>query len=276
MAGLPEDLKYVAVVEGALLPHAYSWAHASGIWQFIAETGRRYGLRVTDAWDERRDPERSTSAALAYLNDLHARFGEWPLAHAGYNAGEGRIESALKTQGVSTYYQLALPAETERYVFRVLAAKLILDEPGRYGFEIPPEERYAPHATDVVTLPVIGFLRVQDIAAAAGSFYREIKALNPAILGDRLPEGRYDVRIPSDGNDRFTSKLSDLKQAMAARAVRRVEYRVRSGDTLEVIARRFRVSVDALRTWNANARRAHIYPGDRLVIRKGLAPTAAD
>lgn len=274
-AGLPDDLKYVAVVESSLLPSAYSWAHASGIWQFIADTARRYGLRVTASWDERRDPERSTSAALAYLRDLHAKFGDWPLALAGYNAGESRVETALKTQAVSTYYQLALAAETERYVFRVLAAKLILDEPARYGFRVPPEERYAPHATDVVTVPVAGFLRVQEIAAAAGSFYREIKALNPAIMRDRLPEGRYDVRIPSGGNARFAAKLPDVRRVMAARAVRRVEYRVKSGDTLQAIARRFGVSVDALRKWNTAARRAHIYPGDQLIIEE-VGRTAAD
>ena len=94
--------------------------------------------RRTPWWDERRNPESSTAAALAYLKDLHARFGSWPLALAGYNAGEGRVETALAHQGVSSYYQLALPSETERYVFRALAAKLILSEPGATGSRFRP------------------------------------------------------------------------------------------------------------------------------------------
>jgi membrane-bound lytic murein transglycosylase D len=265
-AGLPEDLKYVAVVESALRPRAYSWAHASGIWQFIADTGRRYRLRVTKAWDERRDPERSTAAAIAYLTDLHRRFKDWPLALAAYNAGEGRVEAAMKHQGVAEYYRLALPVETERYLFRILAAKLILEDPAQHGFQVPPEERYAPHPTDSVPVRIVGQLRVQELAAASGSFYREIRALNPAIMGDVLPEGLYEVRIPRGLGARLTANLPDLDRAMATRRVRRVEYRVRRGDTLAGIARRFGVSVDTLARSNPAARKRHLRPGDRLVI----------
>jgi membrane-bound lytic murein transglycosylase D len=270
-AGLPDDLKYVAVAESALRPQAYSWAHASGIWQFVDGTGRRYGLRVSPAWDERRDPERATAAALAYLRDLHARFRDWPLALAGYNAGEGRVVSAQREQGVSEYYQLALPAETERYVFRILAAKLILEAPDHYGFQVPPDERYAPHPSETVTVKVSGHLLVRELAAAAGSFYREIRVLNPAIAGDRLPAGTYRVRVPPGGQARFEAARPGLDKAMAARAVRRVTYRVQRGDTLGGIARRFGVSVETLRARNAAARRAHIRPGDVLVIERARA-----
>jgi hypothetical protein len=266
-AGLPDDLKYVAVAESALRPRAYSWAHASGIWQFIPDTARRYGLRVTHAWDERRDPERSTAAAIAYLRDLHAQFRDWPLALAAYNAGERRVTAALKAQGVSAYYQLVLPSETERYVFRILAAKLILEAPDHYGFVIAPEERYAPHATDVVTVPVGGAVAVRDLAGAAGSFYREIRALNPAIMSDRLPAGRYTVRIPRGAAKMFAAALPALRRTSPARSVARVTYRVKRGDTLQRIARRFDVSVEALRGWNRSARHGRIYPGDVLVIR---------
>jgi hypothetical protein len=270
-AGLPDDLKYVAVAESALLPYAYSWARASGIWQFIDGTARRYGMRVSAAWDERRDPERATAAAIAYLRDLHARFRHWPLALAGYNAGEARVERALREQGVAEYYQLALPDETERYVFRVLAAKLILEAPDHYGFQVAPHERYAPHPTETVTVRVSGHLLVRELAAAAGSFYREIRTLNPAIASDRLPEGEYAVRIPRGAGAQFAKALSGLERVMAARAVRRVTYRVQRGDTLGGIARRFGVSVGALRAGNAAARRAHLYPGDVLVIERAGA-----
>ncbi len=267
-SALPDDLKYVAVVESSLLPQAYSWAHASGIWQFIPDTARRYGLRVTAAWDERRDPERSTAAALAYLKDLHARFEDWPLALAGYNAGESRVAKAMEAQGVAEYYRLALPSETERYFFRILAAKLILESPEAYGFEVADEERYAPHPTDVVTVPVVGQLHLRELASATDSYYRQLKLLNPAIMRDSLPAGRYDVRVPQGGRARFTTALPALRRAMSARAVRRVTYTVQRGDTLGGIARRFSVSIADLRRWNGSARRAHIYPGETLVIRR--------
>jgi membrane-bound lytic murein transglycosylase D len=195
-AGLPEDLKYVAVIESALLPGAYSHASALGIWQFIASTAKRYGLSVTTGWDERRNPERSTAAALALLRELRQRFGDWPLALAAYNTGEARIEQAMRNQSVSSYYQLALSEETERYVFRALAAKLILSEPERYGFEIPHEQRYRPYDADVVEIELRDRVTVTELARQAGSFYRELKALNPEIIEDSLGKGRYSIRVP--------------------------------------------------------------------------------
>jgi membrane-bound lytic murein transglycosylase D len=195
-AGLPDDLKYVAVIESALLPGAYSHASALGIWQFIASTARRYGLAVTSGWDERRNPERSTTAALAYLRELRQRFAEWPLALAAYNAGETRVDQAMRHQGVTSYYQLALADETERYVFRALAAKLILSAPERYGFEVPHEQRYRPHDADVIVLDLHDRTTVAELARQAGSFYRELKALNPEIVDDWLGKGRYALRVP--------------------------------------------------------------------------------
>jgi membrane-bound lytic murein transglycosylase D len=195
-AGLPEDLKYVAVIESALLPGAYSHASALGIWQFIASTAKRYGLSVTSGWDERRNPERSTAAALALLRQLRQRFADWPLALAAYNTGEARIEQAIRHQGVSSYYQLALSEETERYVFRALAAKLILSEPERYGFEIPHEQRYRPYDADIVEIELRDRVAVTELARQARSFYREMKALNPEIVEDWLGKGRYAIRVP--------------------------------------------------------------------------------
>ena len=266
-AQLPDDLKYVAVAESALRPRAYSWAHASGIWQFIPDTARRYGLRVTRVWDERRDPERSTSAAIAYLRDLYGQFRDWPLALAAYNAGEGRVATALKTQGVSDYYRLVLPIETERYVFRVLAAKLILEAPDHYGFAVPIEDRYAPHETDSVTVPLPGSVAVRDLAAAAGSFYREILALNPAIMDDRLPAGRYILRVPRGAATAFAERVRSVK-AEPAPATGTVTYRVKAGDTLHRIAQRFQVSVKDLRSWNRGLRGGNVSVGQVLTIRR--------
>jgi hypothetical protein len=195
-AGLPEDLKYVAVIESALLPGAYSHASALGIWQFIASTAKRYGLAVTSGWDERRNPERSTAAALAFLRELRRRFPDWPLALAAYNTGETRLDQALRHQGVTSYYQVALSEETERYVFRALAAKLILSHPERYGFEVPHEQRYRAYDADVVGIELRDRVAVTELARQAGSFYRELKALNPEIVEDWLGKGRYEIRVP--------------------------------------------------------------------------------
>jgi soluble lytic murein transglycosylase-like protein len=210
-AGLPEDLKYVAVIESALLPSAYSHASALGIWQFIASTAKRYGLAVTSGWDERRNPERSTAAALAYLRELRQRFPDWPLALAAYNAGDGRIEQALRHQGVSSYYQVALSDETERYVFRALAAKLILSEPERYGFEVPHEQRYRPYDADVVAIELRDRVAVSTLARQAGSFYRELKALNPEIVEDWLGRGRYAIRVPKGNGPAFRAALGSVR-----------------------------------------------------------------
>jgi membrane-bound lytic murein transglycosylase D len=211
-AHLPEDLKYVAVIESALIPTAQSPASALGIWQFIPATARRYGLVVTSSWDERRSPEPATAAALSYLRDLYARFGRWPLALAAYNAGESRIEQALRQQGVPSYYQLALPTETERYVFRALAAKLVLSEPERYGFQIPAEQLYRPHQTDVVVVQVRDRVLIADLAKAAGSFYRELRELNPAILEESLPRGQYALRIPKERGSGFAAAVGLFQQ----------------------------------------------------------------
>jgi soluble lytic murein transglycosylase-like protein len=134
-AGLPDDLKYVAVIESALLPSAYSHASALGIWQFIASTAKRYGLAVTSGWDERRNPERSTAAALALLRELRQRFNDWPLALAAYNAGEARIEQAMRHQGVSSYYQLAL--SDERSLCRNAGTRRLDRQPPRAAPKTP-------------------------------------------------------------------------------------------------------------------------------------------
>jgi hypothetical protein len=259
---LPDDLKYVAVIESALVPGALSSANAMGIWQIIPGTARRYGLRVTPWWDERRDPELATRAALAYLMDLHREFGRWSLALAAYNSGEARVRSAIAGQGVRSYFQLALPRETERYVFRAYAAKLILAKPEQYGFLVPTPERYRPPAQDRVRLRVRNRMSVRAIAEASGSFYREVKLLNPAIMKDALPTGVYALNLPEGAARGF-------QPAERAQAPRRsgVIHRVRAGETLSAIARRYHVSLGALHKRNPAVQGRPIQPGDVLVVR---------
>jgi membrane-bound lytic murein transglycosylase D len=141
---LPDDLKYVVIVESALKTYATSSAKAVGPWQFMDGTGKKYGLR-SDRWiDERYNFERATEAALSYLSDLHKEFNNWPLAIAAYNCGENRMARDLKTQGISNFYDADLPLETEAYIFSIVAAKSILTNPAAYGYSIPVTERYAP------------------------------------------------------------------------------------------------------------------------------------
>jgi murein DD-endopeptidase MepM/ murein hydrolase activator NlpD len=261
--GLPDDLKYVAVIESALLPLALSQANATGIWQFVPATARRYGLRVTPWWDERKDPELATRAALAYLKGLQAEFGRWSLALAAYNCGEARVRSAIKAQGVQSYFQLALPAETERYVFRAYAAKLILAEPERYGFLVPETERYQPPARDRIRLHVRTRLPVRAIAEASGSFYREVKQLNPAITRDALPAGVYALNLPEGAGESFRPREARAPRARATG----LTHRVRPGDTLSAIARQYGMSLALLRQRNPALRGGLIHPGDVLVVR---------
>lgn len=139
-AGIPEDLAYMALIESGFRPHPISHAGAKGLWQFIPPTARQYGLQVEGGVDERTDPLKSTRAAARYLADLYEEFGNWPLAVAAYNCGQGRVARALENNGASSYWELveqdALPMETQRYVPSIIAVTLIAREPSEYGFNV--------------------------------------------------------------------------------------------------------------------------------------------
>jgi len=130
-AGLPDDLKYIALAESALRPHVGSSKGAIGFWQFMPDTGRRYGLTVNEFIDQRRNLVASTKAAIAYYSVLYEKFGSWSLAATAFNMGEEGLQAEILAQGVNTFYRLYLPVETQRYLFRILSAKLILTQPER-------------------------------------------------------------------------------------------------------------------------------------------------
>ncbi|MBI4641028.1 MAG: transglycosylase SLT domain-containing protein [Candidatus Tectomicrobia bacterium] len=275
--GLPDDLKYVTIVESGLRATAYSSAGASGYWQFISSTGQRYGMDSNDWLDERRDIEKATDGAIKYLRDLYNLFRDWPLALAAYNAGEGRILKEMKAQRVSSYYELVLPQETERYVFRVVIAKLILSHPEKYGYHLDPEDYYQPIEFDTVFVGVPeGRLDLGVIADASGSYYREIKLLNPELKETSLPRGNYMIRIPKGAKRRFeenfragqgTFVLSSEKSVQdLKKKSERIEYTVKKGDTLFTIAQRFSVYVESLIEWNNLQKGKYIRPGEVLVI----------
>jgi hypothetical protein len=200
---LPQDLKYVVLVESDLRLRARSSAGAQGPWQFMAPTAQRFQLKTNDNIDERLDFGASTDAALRYLKELYQIFRNWALALAGYNVGEGRVQKELAAQGVKDYYHLSLPEETERYVHRILAAKLVLENPARYGYEIPQDQLYSPLSYDEVVFSVTQEVPVKRLADACGSYFKTLKNLNPWIKGANLPPGSYRLKIPKGTASRF-------------------------------------------------------------------------
>jgi len=204
---LPDDLKYVAVVESALKTYVTSSAQAVGPWQFINGTAKRYGLR-TDRWiDERYHFELATEAALDYLTDLHREFKNWTLAIAAYNCGENRMAKSLQAQGVQSFYDVDLPLETEAYIFRILAAKAILTQPALYGYAIPAAKRYPPLEYDETDISLSRETPLTAIARACDTTYKIIKEMNPQIRQGSLPSGSFKLRLPRGKAPGFPDRL---------------------------------------------------------------------
>ena len=200
---LPLDLQYVVIIESDLLPKAKSHAGALGPWQFMALTAQRYQLRCNDNVDDRLEFAAATDAALSYLQHLYQLFHNWPLALASYNCGEARVQKEMALQGVNSFYYLSLPEETERYVHRLLAAKIVLEDPARYGYEIPEDQLYPPLEYDEVSITLLKDAPVRRLAEACGSYYKAIKTLNPWIKEAALKPGAYRLKVPKGTGSRF-------------------------------------------------------------------------
>ena len=272
---LPDDLKYVAIAESALRPHAGSPKGAMGFWQFIEPTGRKYGLQIDTARDERRNLQSSTAAAIAYLKDLRQMFGSWTLAVAAYNMGENGLRSDMARQNARDYYRLYLPLETQRYVFRILTAKLILRNPERYGFRLEPGDIYPPVACETVTVETDRELALLAVAQAAGTYVKTIKDLNPELRGYLLGPGRHTVLVPQGGAKGFQERLARITRAEAEN-LRETVYIVKPGDTLSEIAERHGVSLADVRAWNRLDAKKSIQPGMRLVLQQKVEATATE
>ncbi|MFA4902744.1 MAG: lytic transglycosylase domain-containing protein [Desulfobaccales bacterium] len=197
--GLPQDLVYLPMIESGFNPLARSPKEAVGLWQFIAGTARRYGLKVDEWVDERRDPEKSTKAAARYLKDLHGQFGCWYLAAAGYNAGENRVEGVVNRYDTRDFWVMAqnhlLPQETCNYVPQLIAAVLIAKNPEKYGFNCNTPARPLAY----VRKKVPEGTNLRQFAGSLGLPYEAIQELNPEVKGDCVPldQKEYSVKVPS-------------------------------------------------------------------------------
>lgn len=196
--GVPVDIVYLACIESTLNPRAYSGAKAAGIWQFIPSTAKHYGLEVNEYVDERYNLEKATEAACRYLKDALQKYGNWESVAASYNGGMARITRELGAQNQSSAYDLFLADETSRYMFRLLAMKMIMENPAKYGFHLSPDQLYQPVKTkqETVDTPVESW---PVWAAEHGISYMVLREFNPWIRAKSLPNktGKtYTVNIP--------------------------------------------------------------------------------
>ena len=262
---LPEELFYLALIESGYNPNAFSQSKAGGIWQFIDKTARRFGLKVNKWVDERRDPEKSTYAAAAYLKSLYEIFNCWDLATAGYNAGEGKVLRAMKKANSQDFWEISrhryLKPETKKYVPKFLAAVLIAKEPQKYGFSNIGFQ--PPLVYDKVLVPPSTSL--ERIARAAETDLSEIRALNPALKRGKTPPdlSLFDINIPLGKKEVFEKNFKHLSQSKASKSNK---HRVRSGETLARIAKKYGLTTQELCSFNNLSSQTRIKPGTILIL----------
>jgi membrane-bound lytic murein transglycosylase D len=265
-AGLPEELSWLPLIESGFNVRALSPARALGLWQFIPSTGYKFGLRRDQFIDERMDPEKATQAAIAYLKELHQMFGDWATVLAAYNCGEGRVLRVIRTQNVNyldNFWDLyeRLPRETARYVPRFLATLHVLKNPAQYGIQLDDLEEPLVYSTASVSRQI----HLRDAAQIMGVSEASLRELNPELRYGIVPEGRYDLRIPEGKSEAFLANLDRIPESSLPQPAY-VQHRVRNGESLSSIARRYGTTVGRIMRAN-NLRSSHyIVAGKRLRI----------
>ncbi len=262
---LPDDLKYVAIAESALRPHVGSPKGAIGFWQFMADTGRKYGLTINQFNDDRRNVFLATHAAAKYFKDLKDKLKTWSLAAAAFNMGEQGLLAEIMEQDVQDYWRLYLPLETQRYLPRILSVKMIMTTPAKFGFVLTATDYYPPLRFKQVTIDNFQETPLRLIAKAANTDFKTIKDLNPQIRGHYLSAGRYALLIPPQAPYDFEARLKKRVKRYQALRQERV-YIVKKGDNLSNIADRFNVPLAALLIWNRLDIKQPIHPGKKLII----------
>jgi hypothetical protein len=210
--GLPDDLKYVTITESSLRPDVVSSSGAAGIWQFIPSTGEKYGMRRDRAFDERFDFFKATEGALTYLKSLYEEFRSWTLSMAAYNAGENRIRKEIELQRTRDYFYLDLPLETERYVYKIAAAKIILSDPTRYGVSLDEKEFYDSLQVERIQIELPRPLPIIEVARATGFFYKTIKEMNLHLSEEKIPAGIHFLNLPPGTSAKFLDFFSNWKR----------------------------------------------------------------
>jgi membrane-bound lytic murein transglycosylase D len=273
--GLPENLVYLSMIESGFNPHAYSSARATGAWQFIYQTGTRYGLKA-DSWvDERRDPEKSTVAAAKYLKDLYDRYNNWYLAAASYNAGEGKIDRAIRKYATEDFWEMSsrkykyLKRETKDYVPKLIAAALIAKNPEKYGFTGIVYE--TPITFDEVV--VEGPIDLRVAAKCADRSYEEVKTLNPELIHWVTPPTvkEYVLKVPKGSGSTFRRNYADLppEERMGDQQVT-----IKKSESVQRIAKKQGVSSALLALANGLSTGETVSAGSVLVI--PYAPPAGE
>lgn len=264
VARLPKGLSYLPVIESAYLPALTSRAGARGVWQFMPDTAREYGMRV-DWWvDDRVNPSKSARAAAAYLGDLYREFNDWPLALAAYNAGPGRIRRALRETGASTFWDLlerkAIPKETRGYVPTFYATLMIVSDPPAYGFRLPAQRTDRP---DLEEVEVTGPVSAEFLAEVAGVESDLMRSLNPEFRNGILPPGRIVVRLPRANAVSLRSRANTIH--LEDPIVDVTSFTLRRGDTLTKLASTIGVSAKEIMLMNS-VERDRFRPGDSLYL----------
>jgi len=265
-SGLPEQLSWIPLIESWFKVRALSRARALGLWQFISSTGYRFGLK-RDRWiDERMDPLKSTRAAIQYLKELHSFFGDWTTAIAAYNCGEFKVQKTIRSQRLKyldNFWDLyvMLPLETARFVPRFMAVLLIINNPEKYGFNLP--QPYPPLKYETVTINRA--VKLSSLSTSLGLNSNELAALNPELRHDATPDYEYALKVPLGYSQQTMASINSIPRWIPPEASYVIHY-VRRGETLSGIAKRYRTSASAIARLN-HLRRLHlIRAGQRLKI----------
>ncbi len=283
-AGLPKELSWLPLIESGFKVRAMSRARALGLWQFIPSTGYKFGLTRNIWIDERLDPEKSTKAAIAYLTELHEIFGDWSTVLAAYNCGERTVLKAIDRQKINyldNFWDLykMLPGETARYVPKFIATLLIVKNPGKYGFDLGDPDNPIAYETVTVTKQ----MKLTDVASAIGVNPDVLLKLNPSLRYGVTPDTSFKLKVPKNYGRILLARLDEIRKWTPPKPTykRRIRYarrgtyirhRVRRGEHLSLIAKRFHTSVRAIKKAN-RLRSSRIRVGQ--VLRIPLRPTFA-